>query len=68
LNTTQQKPADHAVFGAVEEGLHGLKRVEKHGQEDDLRYAFGMVIRRAELVSLYLSRSIPFWFFFTRYL
>ena len=53
LNATQQKPASHAVFGAVEEELHDAKRVEKHGQEDDLRYALGMVIRRVEeLVSL----------------
>jgi hypothetical protein len=55
LNATQQKPASHAVFGAVEEELHDAKRVEKHGQEDDLRYALGMVIRRVEeLVSLFL--------------
>jgi hypothetical protein len=58
LNATQQKPASHAMFGAVEEELHA-KRVEKHGQEDGLRYALGMVIRRVEeLVSLVLV-SIP---------
>jgi hypothetical protein len=57
------------MFGAVEEELHDSKRVEKHGQEDGLRYALGMVIRRVEeLVSLYLSRSIPVWFFFIGYL
>jgi hypothetical protein len=32
-------------------------------------FALGMVIRRVEeLVSLYLSRSIPVWLFFIRYL
>jgi hypothetical protein len=37
------------------EELHDSKRVEKHGQEDDLRYALGMVFKRVEeLVSLFL--------------
>jgi hypothetical protein len=44
LNATQQKPASHAVFGAVEEDLHDAKRVEKDGQEDDLRYALGWLL------------------------
>jgi hypothetical protein len=46
LNAVQQKSASHAMFGVVEEELHDAQRVEKHGQEDDLRYALGMVIRR----------------------
>jgi hypothetical protein len=55
LNATQQKPGSHAVFGEVEEELHDAKMVEKHGEEDDLRYALGMVVRRdEELVSLFL--------------
>jgi hypothetical protein len=69
LNAAQQKPVSHAMFGAVEEEMHDAKRVEKYGQEDGLRYAMEMVIRRdKDLASLYLSRSIPVWFFFTRYL
>ena len=70
MNATQQKPASHAVFGAVEEELrHGVKRVEKYGQEDDSRYSLGRVIRRIEeLVSLCLSRSVPVSIFFMNYL
>jgi hypothetical protein len=57
------------MFGAVGEEMHDSKRVEKHGQENDLRYALGMVIRRVgELVSLYLSRSISVRTFFISYL
>jgi hypothetical protein len=46
------------MLDAVEEELHDAKRVEKHGQEDDSRYALGMVIRRVELVSLFLVRFV----------
>lgn len=38
----------------IEEELHDVRRVEAHGQEDDLRAALGMVIRRVvEMVSLH---------------
>jgi hypothetical protein len=47
------------MLGAVEVELHDAKRVEKHGQEDDSRYALGMVIRRVEeLVSLFLVQFL----------
>jgi hypothetical protein len=39
------------MFLAIEEQLHDARRVQAHGQEDDLRAALGMVIERVvELV------------------
>ena len=58
MSSTNHDELTVAVFGAVEKELrHDAQKVEKHGKEDDLRYALGMVIRRVEeLVSLFLVR------------
>ena len=46
LNATQQKRASHPVLLQIENELHDARRVHSHGQEDDLRQALDMVIRR----------------------
>ncbi|KAK7031088.1 hypothetical protein VNI00_013692 [Paramarasmius palmivorus] len=55
LNATQHKssPSSNPLFLKIEEELHDARRVQQHGQEDDLRMALGMVIGRVtELTSL----------------
>jgi hypothetical protein len=51
LNATQQKSSSDPFFLKIEEELHDARRVQSHGQEDDLRLALDMVISRvSELV------------------
>ncbi|KAG7098054.1 hypothetical protein E1B28_000028 [Marasmius oreades] len=65
LNATQQRASSKSINGnqdnndkealllKIEEDLHDARRVEAHGQEDDLRMALGMVIKRVgELTSI----------------
>jgi hypothetical protein len=46
LNATQQKHATQPILLEIEEELHDARRVQSDGQEDDLRCALGMVIKR----------------------
>jgi len=46
LNATQQKHATQPIFLEIEEELHDARRVQSDGQEDDLRCALSMVIKR----------------------
>ncbi len=46
LNATQQKHATQPIFLETEEELHDARRVQSDGQEDDLRCALDMVIKR----------------------
>jgi len=44
------------MFSLIHDELHDARRVQKHGQEDDLRAALDMVIRRVES----MVRRLPF--------
>ncbi|KIY48674.1 hypothetical protein FISHEDRAFT_73417 [Fistulina hepatica ATCC 64428] len=57
LNATQQKPASHPIFLAIEEELHDVRRVQTHGQEEDLRHALDMVINRVTEMSTMLAEA-----------
>ncbi|TRM70373.1 hypothetical protein BD626DRAFT_477239 [Schizophyllum amplum] len=57
LNATQQKQASHPVLLQIENELHDARRVHSHGQEDDLRYALDMVIKRLSEVSGLLAQA-----------
>ncbi|KAL1752533.1 hypothetical protein FB107DRAFT_277606 [Schizophyllum commune] len=57
LNATQQKRASHPVLLQIENELHDARRVHSHGQEDDLRQALDMVIRRLSEVSGLLAQT-----------
>ncbi|KAL4260991.1 GDP/GTP exchange factor Sec2 N-terminal domain-containing protein [Pleurotus pulmonarius] len=55
LNATQQKSSIQPIFLAIEQELHDARRVQTHGQEDDLRGALGMVINRVGELSSMLA-------------
>jgi len=57
LNATQQKPASHPLFLTIEEELHDARRVQSHGQEEDLRSALNMVINRVTQLSSLLNEA-----------
>ncbi|KAJ7578122.1 hypothetical protein C8J56DRAFT_798025 [Mycena floridula] len=57
LNATQSRPASHAIFTTIEEELHDARRVSSHGQEEDLRLALNMVIKRVGELSTMLSEA-----------
>ncbi|KAL1741408.1 hypothetical protein HDZ31DRAFT_66957 [Schizophyllum fasciatum] len=57
LNATQQKRASHPVLLQIENELHDARRVHSHGQEDDLRQALDMLIRRLTEVSALLAQT-----------
>jgi hypothetical protein len=51
LNATQKKMGSNPILMKIEEELHDVRRVQIHGQEEDLRLALDMVINRVtELV------------------
>lgn len=53
VNGPANSDAETAIFSAIEDELHDAKRVKSHGQEEDLRMALDMVIRRVgELMTL----------------
>ncbi|KAG5642776.1 hypothetical protein DXG03_002121 [Asterophora parasitica] len=55
LNATQQKAPSHKIFLTIEEELHDARRVQAHGQEEDLRLALNMLIDRLSQLSTQLS-------------
>ncbi|KAJ3564620.1 hypothetical protein NP233_g8179 [Leucocoprinus birnbaumii] len=55
LNATQQKSGSNPMFLKIEEELHDARRVQAHGQEEDLRLALDMVINRVTELSSMLS-------------
>ncbi|KAF5345781.1 hypothetical protein D9758_011889 [Tetrapyrgos nigripes] len=57
LNATQQKSSSDPMFLKIEEELHDARRVQQHGQEDDLRMALNMVISRVSELSNALSEA-----------
>ncbi|THU99235.1 hypothetical protein K435DRAFT_964552 [Dendrothele bispora CBS 962.96] len=57
LNATQQKSSSDPMFLKIEEELHDARRVQQHGQEDDLRMALSMVITRVSEMSTLLSET-----------
>lgn len=51
LNATQRKMGSNPILMKIEEELHDVRRVQTHGQEEDLRLALDMLIHRVtELV------------------
>jgi hypothetical protein len=58
LNATQSKSHSNPLLLKIEEEVHDARRVQSHGQEEDLRAALNMVINHvAELVSKVLKLS-----------
>lgn len=57
LNATQQKSSIQPIFLTIEQELHDARRVQTHGQEDDLRGALGMVINRVSELVCFLPVS-----------
>ncbi|KAF9259186.1 hypothetical protein L218DRAFT_1080016 [Marasmius fiardii PR-910] len=63
LNATQQRASSQTTNGEsflleVEEDLHDARRVEQHGQEDDLRMALGMIIKRVTELTTLLTEAL----------
>ncbi|KAF9261286.1 hypothetical protein L218DRAFT_1001798 [Marasmius fiardii PR-910] len=63
LNATQQRASSKTTNGEsfllkIEEDLHDARRVEQHGQEDDLRMALGMVIKRVTELTTLLTEAL----------
>lgn len=51
------------IFITIEEELHDIRRVQNHGQEEDLKMALSKMISRVEeLVSNLLKSSLLCWF------
>ncbi|KAJ8078309.1 hypothetical protein PM082_000516 [Marasmius tenuissimus] len=63
LNATQTRSSsgstskNDALLLKVHEELHDIRRVESHGQEDDLRMALGVVIKRVEDLATLLKET-----------
>jgi hypothetical protein len=72
LNATQKKMGSNPILMKIEEELHDVRRVQTHGQEEDLRLALDMVINRVtELVwqsCIYIGKisHVPIDLYFVR--
>ncbi|PFH47272.1 hypothetical protein AMATHDRAFT_152544 [Amanita thiersii Skay4041] len=57
LNATQIKSQSDPLLLRIEEELHDARRVQAHGQEEDLRAALGMVINRVTGLTSMLNEA-----------
>ncbi|EKM75296.1 hypothetical protein AGABI1DRAFT_116490 [Agaricus bisporus var. burnettii JB137-S8] len=55
LNATQRKMGSNPILMKIEEELHDVRRVQTHGQEEDLRLALDMLIHRVTELTSTLS-------------
>ncbi|KAF8635059.1 hypothetical protein AX17_004039 [Amanita inopinata Kibby_2008] len=57
LNATQSRSQSNPLLLKIEEELHDARRVQSHGQEEDLRAALSMVINRVTEMSSLLNEA-----------